>query len=222
MKGVLIGVGVAVAAVLLFVVVAAFSIVGLRNKLVVMEEDIQTQWAQVEVQYQRRYDLIPNLVASVEGVMEQEQEIFGEIADARTKYGSATGGDQVTAVNELESVVSRLLVIMEDYPELKSDETVLALMVELEGTENRISVERRRYNDLVNDFNKTIKIFPNNLINEWFFQYVEMDLFEAVVEAEFAPEVDLSPGGDVERSDETEEEVDHVDGEVDEASDLVQ
>lgn len=197
--------------VLLIVGVAGFFwVMRLRNNLVMQEEDIQAQWAQVEVQYQRRYDLIPNLVASVRGYMEQERDIFTEIADARTRYGSAESGsaERVEAANEIESALGRLLVIMENYPELKSDETVITLMAELEGTENRISVERRRYNEQVNEFNKTIRIFPNNVVNDLFLHFEEKELFEAVSGAEFAPEVDLTfddedSGGD---TDETTEE----------------
>ncbi|MDD3661605.1 MAG: LemA family protein [Candidatus Dojkabacteria bacterium] len=174
-------------------VVVFLSVMGLRNNLVRQEENVSTQWAQVEVQYQRRFDLIPNLVSSVRGILEQEQEVFGDIADARTRYSGAPSGSQerVEAANELESALGRLLVIMENYPELRSNETVQALMVELEGTENRISTERRRYNDVVNEFNQTIRVFPNSLVNDLFLHFDAKERFEAVEGADVAPEVDL-------------------------------
>lgn len=196
MKKFLIGCGIALAVLLLFVGGVALMVLGLRNSLVVMEEDVRNQWAQVEVQYQRRYDLIPNLVESVKGVMEQEQEVFGDIAEARTKYAGSESGSQerVEAANEIESAVGRLLVIMENYPELKSNENVSQLMVELEGTENRIAVERRRYNDQVTEFNKKIRVFPNNIVNDIFLNFEEKERFESVAGSEEAPEVDLSVG----------------------------
>lgn len=198
MKKVLIGFGVLIGVVVVAAAAIFFMVIGLKNELVVMEEDVDNQWAQVEVQYQRRFDLIPNLVASVKGYMEQEQKVFGDIADARTRYAGSDSGsqDRVDAANELESAVGRLLVIMENYPELKSDQTVTDLMTELEGTENRISVERKRYNDLVTDFNKKIRVFPNSLINDLFLHFDEKETFEAAEGAEFAPTVDLSVDDD--------------------------
>lgn len=202
----------AVLAVVVVIAVAIFAmVIGLKNDLVLMEEEVENQWAQVEVQYQRRFDLIPNLVASVKGYMEQEQTVFGDIAEARTRYSGASAGseERVGAANELESALGRLLVIMENYPELKSDQTVQDLMTQLEGTENRISTERKRYNDKVTEFNKTIRVFPNSLINDLFLHFDEKDLFEAVEGAEFAPEVDLStddaPAVDVTDDDEPED-----------------
>jgi LemA protein len=199
MKKLLAVAGIGVVGLLVLAGIVAFTVIGLRNSLVVMEEDVDNQWAQVEVQYQRRYDLIPNLVASVRGYLEQERDIFTELAEARTRYGSAASGstEQVEAANELEGALSRLLVIMENYPELKSDQTVVTLMVELEGTENRISVERSRYNEKVTDFNKKIRVFPNNVINDLFLHFDEKVRFESVAGAENAPEVDLSFEEDV-------------------------
>ena len=121
------------------------------------QQAIDGQWAQVETQYQRRFDLIPNLVKSVEGIMKQEQAVFGAIAEARTRYaGAATINEKAKAATQLESALARLLVVMENYPELRSAENVTQLMDELSGTENRIAVERRRFNDLVKDYNTTI------------------------------------------------------------------
>lgn len=167
--------------------------VGKYNAMVTGEQEVENKQAQVEVQLQRRYDLIPNLVNSVKGSMTQEQTVFGDIADARTRYTGATSGtsDKVEASNELESAIGRLLVIIENYPELKSNETVVGLMDELAGTENRVAVERRRYNDEVTTFNNLIKTFPNNLF-AGLFGFEEKVRFEAAEGAETAPEVNLS------------------------------
>ena len=138
---------------------------GVYNGLVSKNEAVNNQWAKVETQYQRRFDLIPNLVTAVKAVMTQEQKIFGDLADARTRYAGATSVDQkVAAANAVESSLGRLLVIMENYPQLKSFENVSGFMVQLEGTENRIAVERSRYNDGVASFNVYIKTFPNNVL----------------------------------------------------------
>jgi len=184
----------------LIVIVVVAAIVGLTlmnfyNRLVAQVQGIENQWAQVETQYQRRFDLIPNLVNSVEGIMEQEQEVFGLLAEARTRYsGAQTTDEKAAAATELESALGRLLVVVENYPELRSSENVTQLMDELSGTENRISVERRRYNDLVRDYNIAIKKFPANLI-AGMFGFTERNFFEAVEGAEMAPEVDINPGG---------------------------
>src|SRR3990167_11222473 len=120
------------------------------NSFVTQTNAIEGQWKQVEVQYQRRFDLIPNLVESVKGLQKQEQKVFGDIAEARTRYSGAVSVDQkAAAASQMESALGRLLVIMENYPELKSDMAVARLMDELAGTENRVAVERRRYNELV-------------------------------------------------------------------------
>lgn len=169
-------------------------VIGLNNSLVTMDEGIETQWAQVEVEYQRRYDLIPNLVESVKGVLGQERAVFGEIADARTRYAGASAGseEQVEAANDLEGSLARLLVIMEDYPELDSNETVQDLMTQIEGTENRISTERYRFNEDITDYNTTLKTFPNSLINSLFLHFEERSRFESEEGAEESPDVDLT------------------------------
>jgi LemA protein len=194
MKKAIIGVGVVFGVLLVGALAVFLMVIGMRNKLVRMEEDVDNQWAQVEVQYQRRYELIPNLVNAVKGTLEQEQEVFGQIAEARTRYAESPEGSQerVEAANELESSLGRLLVIVESYPELRSNETVRDLMTQLEGTENRIAVERRRYNDAVTEFNKTIRVFPNNVINNLFLNFEEKERFESVEGSQVAPEVDLS------------------------------
>ena len=161
------------------------------NGLVSSNEAVASQWAQVETQYQRRFDLIPNLVASVKGIMTQEQEIFTAIADARTKYSGATTPDQkAAAATQVESALGRLLVITENYPELKSSTNVQDLMTQLEGTENRISVERKRYNDMVQAYNLKTKQFPSS-IAAMVFGFASHTYFEAAEGTEAPPAVDL-------------------------------
>jgi len=162
------------------------------NKLVRTNEAIDNQWAQVETQYQRRFDLIPNLVSSVKGAMAQEQKVFGDLAEARTRYsGAGNSNDKAAAATEVEGALSRLLVVMENYPQLKSLDTVNTLMAQLEGSENRVSVERKRYNDTVKEFNVSIKIFPGNLI-AGMLGYGERNYFEAAAGSETAPTVNLT------------------------------
>ena len=178
-------------------VVAVVAVLGLwlsssYNGFVSGEETVKTAWSQVETQYQRRFDLIPNLVESVKGVLTQEQDVFGKIADARTRYGSAPSGSnaKVAAANDLETGLGRLLLVMENYPQLKSSETVQSLMTQLEGTENRISVARERYNESVQEYNVTVRRFPGKMIAA-LFGFDEKTRFEAVKGAEVAPKVNL-------------------------------
>jgi LemA protein len=162
------------------------------NRLVTLNEAATAQWKQVETVYQRRFDLIPNLVASAQGVMKQEQAVFTAIADARTHYAGAQASgsvdDQVKATGEVDSALSRLLVITENYPELKSSENVQTLMSELEGTENRISVERGRFNDEVQAYNLAVKRFPSSIIASME-GFSERAYFEADAAAATAPKV---------------------------------
>ncbi len=161
------------------------------NGLISTNESVDTQWAQVETQYQRRFDLIPNLVESVKGIMAQEQAVFGALAEARSRYAGATNNnDKARAAGELEGALSRLLVVMEAYPQLKSSENVLSLQNELAGTENRVSVERKRYNDAVRNYNLNVKRFPKNLIAS-LFGFGEKTYFESVEGSENAPKVDF-------------------------------
>lgn len=147
----------------LLAVVAVIAIgwgVGEYNKVIAMDEEAKGQWAQVENQLKRRYDLIPNLVETVKGYAKHEREVFEKIAEARTKYFQAqTPEDKMQASNQLEGVLSRLLVLRETYPELKANESFLKLQDSLEGTENRISVERMRYNEVaqrLNTYRRTV------------------------------------------------------------------
>ena len=174
------------------VVVVALYVGGTYNSLVVKNESINGQWAQVENQYQRRFDLIPNLVSSVKGVMTQEKEIFTALADARTRYSGAVSTDaKALAATQVEGALGRLLAVVENYPTLKSSENVQSLMVQLEGTENRISVERKVYNDTVLGYNKSIKLFPRSIIAR-VFGFDSHAYFEVAPEAQVVPKVDLT------------------------------
>lgn len=151
-----------VVVVLVLVVLWAISV---KNSFVVQSEAITASWAQVENQYQRRFDLIPNIVATVKGVAGQEQAVFGEIAQARTHYaGAATSDAKADAATEVEGALGRLLVIAENYPTLQSSQAYRDLITELEGTENRISVERMKYNQLVQAFDTNVKTFPTSIV----------------------------------------------------------
>ena len=162
---------------------------GAYNQMVSLETQVDTSWAQVENQYQRRVDLVPSLVNSVQGAMKQEQAVFGAIAEARTRYsGAQKTSEKVAAAGQLEGALARLLVVMENYPQLKSTETVQTLMTQLEGTENRISVERQRYNDVVGLYNQTIRSFPSNLMASMF-GFEKKDFFKAQEGANVAPKV---------------------------------
>ncbi|MCA9376923.1 LemA family protein [Candidatus Nomurabacteria bacterium] len=168
-------------------------LVGKYNTMVDLDLDAEKAQGQVEVVLQRRFDLIPNLVESVRGAMDQEEDVFTALAEARTRYAGTSSGtpERVDAANQVESALSRLLVVMENYPELRSVDTVQSLMDELTGTENRISVERQRYNEEVTTYNKFIRRFPNNLL-AGMFGFEDRPLFEAVSEADVAPSVDLA------------------------------
>lgn len=161
------------------------------NSLVSLEETSVAAWQQVETQYQRRFDLIPNLVELVKGVMKQEQAIFTALADARARYsGAVSTNDKVAAASDVESALSRLLVVVENYPVLKSSDTVQTLMSQMEGTENRISVERSRFNETVRVYNLKTKRFPSSIVAA-IFGFDEKAYFEATQGAEKAPTVAL-------------------------------
>jgi len=174
----------------LVAVIVLYGIVS-YNGFVTKNTAVDNQWAQVETQYQRRFDLIPNLVSSVKGVLTQEQKVFGDIADARTRYsGATTISDKVAAANQVESALGRLLVIMENYPQLRSVEAVTNLMTQLEGTENRISVERKRFNDNVAVLNAATQRFPSSIIAK-IFGFSAREYFQSVEAAATAPKVEL-------------------------------
>jgi LemA protein len=150
----------------LILVVAFYSFfVGNYNKFVKMDVSIKAAWAQVENQLQRRYDLIPNLVETVKGYAKQERDVLVEVTNARAKVGGAGNiPDKIAANNQLTGALSRLMLVVEKYPDLKSNQNFLKLQDELAGTENRIAVERMRYNETVQVFNEAIRTFPANLL----------------------------------------------------------
>ena len=161
------------------------------NGLVRSSNEVDAQWKQVGVQYQRRLDLIPNLVATAKGAQIQEQKVFSDIAAARANYaGARTQENQVQAANQLEGSLARLLVITENYPDLKSNENLLRVQDELAGTENRVAVERRRYNDVVKSFNTSTQLFPRSIVAS-LFNFHAKPYFEAAAGADQAPKVDF-------------------------------
>jgi len=159
------------------------------NNLVTRDEEVKEAWAQVETQLQRRLDLIPNLVETVKGYASQEKEVFIKVTEARSKVaGAGTIPEKIDANNELTSALSRLLVVVEQYPELKSNQNFIRLQDELAGTENRIAVARRRYNEAVKTYNVAIRKFPSNLIAKAF-NFEKASFFEAPKEAAEPPKV---------------------------------
>ncbi|HVT65721.1 MAG TPA: LemA family protein [Mycobacteriales bacterium] len=173
--------------------VVVLPIVSSYNSLVDKDQAVDTQFANVDVQMQRRLDLIPNLSNSVKAALGQERAVFGEIAQARTQYGNAQNvDDKVAASNQLESALSRLLVIVEQYPKLESSERIHDLMVELEGTENRIAQERRDYNLAVNEYNRSIRHFPGSMV-AGIFGFDKRLPFAAAPGSDVPPTVDLEP-----------------------------
>lgn len=161
------------------------------NTLVSEQEQVDSAWSEVENQLQRRNDLIPNLVATVKGFAKQEQEVLTRVTEARSRVaGAGTPAETIEASNQLSSALSRLLVVVERYPELKSDQNFIRLQDELAGTENRLAVARMRYNDAVRAFNTTAKQFPTNLI-AGIFGFDAREYFEAPAEAAEVPEVEF-------------------------------
>ncbi len=193
-------IGCSIGAVILLVVFLIFSFgVSKYNQLVSLNEEVNKAWSQVENQYQRRYDLIPNLVETVKGVANFEKETYIAVTEARAKVGQIQITSQMledpqaferfqAAQDNLSSALSRLLVAVENYPQLKANENFLQLQAQLEGTENRISVERKRYNEAVQSFNTAIKKFPTNII-AGMFGFREKQYFKAATGAEEAPKV---------------------------------
>lgn len=163
------GKGLIVVIILALIALAVFGqYVGVRNALVTKNEAVKAAWSQVDIALQRRADLIPNLVETVKGYAKQEQTVFGDIAKARSALLSAgSPSEKIAANNQLDGAIGRLLVIVENYPQLKSNENFLRLQDELAGTENRISVERKRYNDTLQDYNTYVQQFPNNIFAGW-------------------------------------------------------
>src|SRR5579863_2314681 len=190
MKGVLIALGVIV----LLLLMVGGSLMGYKNDLVREQEAYRAQWQQVDVDLQRRLDLIPNLVETVKGFAKQELAVTDSVTQARAAMmGAKTPADRIAANNQLEGALGRLFVIVENYPNLKSNENFLQLQDELAGTENRIAVERRRYNEAVQDYNTYIALFPNNIFAGWAGFKPNSAYFNAPEAAREAPKVQF-PG----------------------------
>jgi LemA protein len=193
MKILLAVVGVVMVLVVLVAIVVGGSYVSSKNEMVRKNEAIKQAWSQVDVVLQRRADLIPNLVATVKGYAQQEQKVFGDIANARAGLLNArTPADKIAANGKLDGALGRLLLIVENYPNLKSNQNFMALQDELAGTENRIAVERRRYNEAIQDYNTYIGLFPNSLFAGWAGFHRNNDYFAAAEGAREAPKVDFS------------------------------
>jgi LemA protein len=180
---------IALAIVVVLIIIMIGWFISARNSLVAQKEGIDAAWAEIDNQLQRRADLIPNLVETVKGYASQEEEIFTNIANARAKLAGAQSVPQkAEGYNELQSALSRLLVVVENYPQLKSNENFTRLMDELAGTENRIAVARKRYNDTVRQFNTKIQMFPTSMIaNSLGFE--KQPYFEISEEARTVPKV---------------------------------
>lgn len=178
-----------VGVIVLFLIILFSSVKGTYNSLVNLDEAVNTAWAQVENQLQRRFDLIPNLVETVKGYASHEKEVLTGVTEARAKVGGAqTVNDKIEANNQLTSALSRLLLVVENYPNLKADQSFIRLQDELAGTENRIAVERRRFNESVRVYNVKVRSFPSNII-AGIFGFNRKETFEAPEEAKQAPKV---------------------------------
>ena len=175
--------------VVIIIVVPLFYLKGTYNRLVTMDENVKGAWAQVENQLQRRFDLIPNYVETVKGYAAHEKEVFVKVTEARSRVAGAQNvPDKIQANNSLSSALSRLLVVVERYPELKANTNFIRLQDELAGTENRIAVERRRYNETVKAYNIRVRRFPTNII-AGMFGFEKAAFFEVPKERQEAPKV---------------------------------
>jgi LemA protein len=179
-----------------FVIVAVLvggSYVSSKNTMVTKNEAIKQAWSQVDVVLQRRADLIPNLVATTKGYAQHEEKVFGDIANARAGLLNAkTPADKIAANGQLDGALGRLLAVVENYPNLKADQNFMALQDELAGSENRIAVERRRYNEAIQDYNTYIGQFPNSIYAGWAGFKRNDDYFAASAGAREVPKVDFS------------------------------
>lgn len=185
LKALLIVIGILV----LITLIPIFYLKGTYNSLVTMDEGVKGAWAQVENQLQRRYDLIPNYVETVKGYAAHEKEVFVKVTEARSRVGGAGSiPDKIAANNQLSAALSRLLLVVERYPELKANTNFIRLQDELAGTENRIAVERRRFNETVKAFNIKIRRFPTNIIAAMF-GFEKATFFEVPKERQEAPKV---------------------------------
>jgi LemA protein len=184
---------IAIGIIVLLLIVGFSTYVGAKNQMVTKNETVKAAWSQVDIVLQRRADLIPNLVETVKGFALQEQTVFGDIAKARSRLLSAnTPSDKIAANQQLDGALGRLLVVVENYPQLKSNENFLRLQDELAGTENRIAVERKRYNDALQDYNTFIGLFPNSIWAGMAGFKRNEAYFAASEGAKTAPKVDFS------------------------------
>jgi len=180
--------------VVLIALLAFGQYVGVRNTLVTKNEAVKASWSQVDIVLQRRADLIPNLVETVKGYAQQEQTVFGDIAKARSALLSAgSPQDKIAANQQLDGALGRLLLIVENYPQLKSNENFLRLQDELAGTENRIAVERKRYNDTLQDYDTYIQQFPNSIYAGWAGFKPNEAYFAATEQSRQVPKVNFTP-----------------------------
>jgi len=172
------------------ILLAGFStFISRYNRMQQLKVEVEKEWAEVENQLNRRYDLIPNLVETVRGYASHESDVLRQVTEMRSRVGAAqTSSDKIEANNELSSALSRLLVVVESYPDLKANQNFVRLQDELAGTENRIATARRRYNELVSALNRSIIIFPNNFIANMF-NIQPATFFEAPTEARTVPQV---------------------------------
>jgi len=179
----------AVVGVLVFLGIIIFSaFIGRYNRVQVLDESVNTAWAQVETVLQRRYDLIPNLVNTVKGFADQEREVFTEVTRLRSQWGEARStSEKAATASRLEGALGRLMLVAENYPQLTSNSNFLSLQSQLEGTENRIAVERRRYNEELRAYNSYVRQFPQNLMGF----SVRDEYFEAASAAQEAPTVNF-------------------------------
>ena len=176
--------------ILVIVTIAVMSFAGIYNGIVSKHETITAKWAQVENQLQRRNDLIPNLVNTVKGYAAYEKSVLEDVTNARSAWAKAgTVEEKVKAASQTDAALARLLLVVENYPNLKADQTYLRLMDELSGTENRIAVERMRYNEAVRDYNITVRVFPGNCIAAMFGYKPATEYFKAEEKAKIVPEV---------------------------------
>src|SRR3954454_7012430 len=186
MKSVLVVVGILVLGGLIF----GGQLMGQRNRLVTEKNDIDARWAQVDNDMKRRADLIPNLVETVKGYAKQEQTVIAEVANARAALlGARSKGDEINANNQLSGAIGRLLVLQENYPQLKSNENFLRLQDELAGTENRIAVSRRDYNEAIKKYNTDVELFPKNIAAALFGYHRDDAYFKTTEQEKKVPQV---------------------------------